>query len=108
MDDALGGSVLATCMQCREASSISPKDVMIDPQARAIKLIANCFTGEELEKLNVRPEFEAALKKMVTVQDALDAIDIGQNVLREDAVTFRRRFLDGARNGSPPPPLSLP
>ena len=77
---------------------------MIDPHARARKLLDRCFSSEQMEKLNSHPEFVAAMNRMETIQDALDTIDIGQQLIREDAATFRRTFLGwGSRETSSPP-----
>ena len=61
---------------------VFPKWTMKDAQLQAERLFARCFAKEELDFLHVHPEFIQATRKVECLKDAVEAIDVGDRIIR--------------------------
>jgi hypothetical protein len=52
-----------------------------DSKSRAEALLHRCFTQEKMAQLNLYPKFVLAVASMKSMSDAMDAIEIGQEIL---------------------------
>ena len=55
----------------------------IPAQQQAQKLFARCFTKEEFEFLQRQPKFMQAAGQLETIEDALNAVELGQQLVRQ-------------------------
>ena len=55
---------------------------MKDAQLQAERLFARSFTKEKLEYLHAHPEFIEAARKVECLKDAVEAIDVGDRIIR--------------------------
>ena len=76
--------------------------VMKNVQVQTIKLFSRCFSKEEFELLRVQPEFVEATRKLETFDDALRAVDLGEQLIRQSWKRVSYPF--PAKPISPPPP----
>lgn len=53
------------------------------PQERAEKLFATCFTKEELEFLKHQPAFIDLSRKILTLDDAFEAVETGERLIHD-------------------------
>ena len=51
-------------------------------ESSAERLLARCFTKQELEYLQTEPAFIEATRKMETGEKQLHALDVGQELIR--------------------------
>ena len=56
-------------------------------ESQAAKLFAHCFTKEEIGFLQIQPRFIEATLKLETIEDALDAVELGEELVK---ATWRR------------------
>ena len=83
------GSISSHLHALAEATSILPRSrlIMKTVESQAAKLFARCFTREEFEFLQAHPEFIEANRKLETIDDALDAVELGEQLVK---ATWRR------------------
>jgi len=55
---------------------------MKDMQSQTGKIFSRCFSKEELDFLQVQPEFIEANRNVETIEDALDAVELGEELIR--------------------------
>jgi hypothetical protein len=52
-----------------------------DSKDRAERLLYRCFSKEKIAQLNLHPEFASAVERMKSISDAMDLIELGQQLL---------------------------
>ena len=50
---------------------------------QAQKILTRCFSKEEFEMLQLQPRFIEATRKLKTIEDALNAVDLGQQLIQQ-------------------------
>jgi hypothetical protein len=60
-----------------------------DSQSRGARLLQRCFPKEKMEQLRTFPKFVLAVERIRTMADAMDAIELGHELLNSKAPVSR-------------------
>jgi hypothetical protein len=58
----------------------SPVVMIDDSKDRAERLLYRCFSKDKIAQLNLHREFASAVERMKTISDAIDLIQLGQQL----------------------------
>ncbi len=72
---------------------------------RPQKILSRCFSREEFEILQIQPTFIAATRKLETIKDAFNAVDLGRQLIQQSWKRVPYPFPPGTMTPPPGGPL---